>query len=149
MNFQFKNFDLAILFQGAAGALLPFGTESGDIGNYMKYSHDNRWTIDHPSATDPRLAIRGDTYYTGGNFGANTYFLYNKNYLRLKNVELAYNIPMQVSKKVGLNGIRLYVNGLNLITWDKYKIFDPETDNGALSYYPQARVINTGVRLTF
>ena len=56
---------------------------------------------------------------------------------------------MQVSKKIGLNGIRLYVNGLNLITWDKYKMFDPETDNGALSYYPQARVINTGIRLTF
>ena len=149
MSFQFKNFDLAILFQGAAGALLPFGTESGDIGNYLEYSHDNRWTIDNPSSTDPRLAIRGDTYYTGGNFGANTYFLYNKNYLRLKNVELGYNVPMQVSKKIGLNGIRLYVNGLNLITWDKYKMFDPETDNGALSYYPQARVINTGIRLTF
>jgi TonB-dependent starch-binding outer membrane protein SusC len=149
MNFQYKNFDLSILFQGAKGALLPFGTESGDIGNYMRYSHDNRWTIDNPSSTDPRLAIRGDTYYTGGNFGANTYFLYSKDYLRLKNVELGYNVPIQVTKKIGLNGLRLYVNGLNLVTWDKYKIFDPEADNGAGSYYPQARVINTGVRLTF
>jgi len=149
MNFQFKNFDLSILFQGATGALLPFGTESGDIGNYMQYSHDNRWSIDNPSSTDPRLAIRGDTYYTGGNFGANTYNLFNKNYLRLKNLELGYNVPMQASKKVGLSGLRIYVNGLNLITWDKQKIFDPESDNGAGSYYPQARVINTGIRLTF
>jgi TonB-dependent starch-binding outer membrane protein SusC len=153
MNFQYKNFDLSILVQGATGALLPFGTESGDIGNYLKYSHDHRWTIDNPSATDPRLAIRNDTYYTNRtnpySFGNNTYNLFNKNYIRLKNVELGYNVPVQLSRKVGLTNLRIYVNGLNLLTWDNYKIFDPETDNGAGSYYPQARVINTGVRLTF
>ncbi|HEX5168383.1 MAG TPA: TonB-dependent receptor [Cyclobacteriaceae bacterium] len=149
MNFQFRNFDLAILFQGAAGALLPFGTESGDIGNYMKYSHDHRWTIDNPSSTDPRLAIRNDTYYTGGEYAANTYNLFNKNYLRLKNVELGYNFPTNVISGLWLTNLRLYVNGLNLITWDKYKIFDPEADSGSLQYYPQSRVITAGVRLTF
>ena len=149
MNFQYKNFDLSILFQGATGALLQFGTESGDIGNYLKYSYDHRWTIDNPSSTDPRLAIRGDTYYTGGNYGSNTYFLYNKNYIRLKNVELGYNVPTAVGKKAGISNLRVYVNGLNLVTWDKYKIFDPEATNGAGSYYPQARIINTGLRLTF
>jgi TonB-linked SusC/RagA family outer membrane protein len=149
MNFQYRNFDLSILLQGATGALLPFGTESGDIGNYLKYSYDHRWTIDNPSSTDPRLAIRNDTYYTGGEYSRNTYYLYNKNYLRVKNVELGYNFPAALTKKVGINNLRLYVNGLNLITWDKYKIFDPETTNGAGSYYPQARVINTGLRLTF
>jgi TonB-linked SusC/RagA family outer membrane protein len=151
MNFQYKNFDLAILFQGATGALLAFGTESGDIGNYLKYSYDHRWTIDHPSSVDPRLAIRGDTYYTGGNFGSNTYFLYNKNYIRLKNVELGYNFSSGLIQKIGLSNLRLYVNGLNLVTWNKYKnkLFDPETTNGGGQYYPQARVINTGLRLTF
>jgi len=153
MNFTFKNFDLSILFQGATGALLPFGTESGDIGNYLKYSHDNRWSIDNPSSTDPRLAIRNDTYYTSRStatsYGNNTYFLFNKNYIRLKNIELGYNLPTQVVAKVHLTGLRFYVNGLNLLTWDKYKIFDPESTNGAGSYYPQARVINTGLRLTF
>jgi TonB-dependent starch-binding outer membrane protein SusC len=149
MNFTYKNFDLAILLQGATGALLFFGTESGDIGNYLKYSHDNRWSIDNPSNEHPRLAIRGDTYYTGGSYGANTYFLFSKNYIRIKNVELGYNVPESLYKKVGLNGARIYVNGLNLVTWDKYKIFDPEGDSGSGQYYPQARVINTGVRITF
>jgi TonB-linked SusC/RagA family outer membrane protein len=149
MNFQYRNFDLAILFQGATGALLPFGTESGDIGNYLKYSYDHRWTIDNPSSTDPRLATRNDTYYTGGEYAANTYYLYNKNYLRLKNVELGYNFPASLVDKIGLANLRVYVNGLNLITWDKYKIFDPETTTGSGQYYPQARVINTGLRLTF
>lgn len=149
LNLQYKNFDLSVLFQGATGALLPFGTESGDIGNYLKYSYDNRWSIENPSSVHPRLASRGDTYYTGGNFGSNTYFLFNKNYIRLKNVELGYNVPKDVLTKAGLSNLRIYVNGLNLVTWDKYKIFDPETTSGSGQYYPQARVINTGVRLTF
>jgi TonB-linked SusC/RagA family outer membrane protein len=149
MNFQYKNFDLSILFQGATGAVLRFGTESGDIGNYLKYSYDHRWSIDNPSSTDPRLASRGNTYYTGGNFGNNTYFMFNKNYVRLKNVELGYTLPVEIGKKVGVHSVRFYVNGLNLLTWDKFKIWDPESVSGSGQYYPQARVINTGLRLNF
>jgi TonB-linked SusC/RagA family outer membrane protein len=149
INLQYRNFDLSILIQGATGALLQFGTESGDIGNYLKYSYDHRWSIDNPSSTDPRLAIRNDTYYTGGEYSANTYYLYNKNYVRLKNVELGYNFPKTLVSRVGLQNLRLYVNGLNLLTFDKYKIFDPETQTGSGQYYPQSRVLNTGLRLTF
>jgi TonB-dependent starch-binding outer membrane protein SusC len=149
LGLTYKSFDLSILFQGATGALLQFGTESGDIGNYLKYSNDNRWTIDNPSSTDPRLAIRGDTYYTGGNYGTNTYFLWSKNYMRLKNLELGFTVPQNLTSKIGINNVRLYVNGLNLITWDNYKVFDPETTTGSGQYYPQSRVINTGIRVTF
>ncbi|HLT74397.1 MAG TPA: hypothetical protein VKZ68_04910, partial [Ohtaekwangia sp.] len=119
------------------------------IGNYMKYSHDNRWSIDNPSSEHPRLAIRNDTWYSGGEYSNNTYNLFSKDYLRLKNIELGYNVPMAVTQRIGVSNLRIYVNGLNLVTWDKYKIFDPETTNGGLQYYPQPRVINTGVRLTF
>jgi hypothetical protein len=69
----YKNFDLSILFQGATGGLLLFNVhETGDFGNYLKYSNDNRWSVDNPSSVDPRLANRGNTYYTndGQNFGA-------------------------------------------------------------------------------
>ncbi|HEY0742365.1 MAG TPA: TonB-dependent receptor [Chryseosolibacter sp.] len=149
INASYRNFDLAILFQGAMGGLLRFGTESGDIGNYLKYSYDNRWSVDNPSSTHPRLATRGDTYYTGGNFGNNTYNLFNTNYLRLKNVEIGYNVPSGLTDKIAISGLRVYVNGLNLITWDKFKIWDPESVSGSGQYYPQARVINTGIRLTF
>jgi len=149
MNLQYRNFDLSVLFQGASGGLLRFGTESGDIGNYLKYSYDHRWTIDNPSSTYPRLATRGDTYYTGGNYGNNTFNLFNTNYLRLKNVELGYNLPSTLTEKVSIGALRVYVNALNLVTWDKFKIWDPESVSGSGQYYPQARVINTGVRLTF
>jgi len=149
INLQYKSFDLSILLQGASGALLQWGTESGDIGNYTKYNYDHRWSLDNPSSTDPRLANRGNTYYTGGNYGVNTYYLYSKNYIRLKNLELGYNMSSALTKKIGLSKFRIYVNGLNLLTWSKYNFFDPESTNGSNQYYPQSRVINTGFRVTF
>lgn len=146
---NYKNFDLSILFQGAAGGLLFIGTESGDIGNYLQYSWDHRWSVDNPSSVDPRLANRGDTYYTGGGFGNNTYWLRSSNYIRLKNVELGYNLPAAISQRVSISNLRLYVSALNLATWDKMKIYDPEATQGDGKYYPQSRLINTGIRITF
>jgi len=147
MRFGYKNFDLSILFQGATGALLSIGTESGDIGNYLKYSYDHQWTIDHPSSTDPRLANRNNTYFTGGPL--NTYFLRSSDYLRLKNVEVGYNLSPALLKRAGISAFRVYASGLNLLTWDKMKIWDPESTNSSGQYYPQARIINFGARVTF
>lgn len=144
-NFGYKNFDLSVLFQGATGGLLYIGTESGDIGNYLKYSYDHQWTIDNPSSVDPRIANRGDTYYTGNN----TYFLRSSDYLRLKNIELGYTLSDKVLKKAGINALRAYVNALNLLTWDKLKIYDPESTSGSGQYYPQAKILNAGFRVTF
>ncbi|AFK01888.1 TonB-dependent receptor plug [Emticicia oligotrophica DSM 17448] len=149
IDVRYKGFDLNILFQGAAGAAIRIQTESGDIGNFLKYSYDHRWTIDNPSSTDPRLASRGDTYYTGGNYGNNTYYLFSKDYIRLKNLELGYAIPSKFTDKVKLGNVRVYVNGLNLLTFSKNKIFDPEATAQSGVYYPQSRVINTGLSLSF
>ncbi len=149
IEMRYKNFDLNILFQGATGAAIRIQTESGDIGNYLKYSYDHRWTIDNPSSVDPRLASRGDTYFTGGNFGGNTYYLFSKDYIRLKNIELGYNLPQNILNKAKITNLRIFVNGLNLITLDKNKIFDPEATAESGVYYPQPRVINAGLSLTF
>lgn len=148
-NLQYKNFDLSILFQGATGGLLFMGTESGDIGNYLQYSYDHRWSIDNPSSVDPRLANRNNTYYSGGDGGNNTYWLRNSNYLRLKNFEVGYTLPAGLGKRAGISNLRIYANGLNLITWDKMKIWDPESTSGNGQYYPQARVLNVGARIAF
>jgi len=149
IDLDWRNFSLSVLFQGARGASVRFYTESGDIGNFLKHSHDNRWSIDNPSSTDPRLASRGDTYYSEGAFGNNTYYLFNKDYIRLKNIQLAYDLPFPLVDRIGLSGARVYVNGLNLVTWDDTNIFDPESTNLRGTYYPQAKVINVGFNLTF
>jgi TonB-dependent starch-binding outer membrane protein SusC len=150
-NFEvkYKGFDLSVLFQGATGAAIRIQTESGDIGNFLKYSYDNRWTIANPSDVHPRLASRGDTYYTGGNYGNNTYYLFDKDYIRLKNLELGYRIPKTILSKLKLSDARIYVNGSNLFTIDKTKVYDPEATAQSGVYYPQSRVINTGLSISF
>jgi len=143
---NFKGFDLAILFQGALGARQYISAgESGNIGNYLSDIYDERWTIDNPSSVDPRLANRSDQYWSGGN----TYWFRSSDYLRLKNVEIGYNIPAHITEKIGIKNARFYVNGLNLLTWSKNKVYDPESDNSLGQYYPQARVLNTGLSVSF
>jgi TonB-linked SusC/RagA family outer membrane protein len=146
---QYKNFDCSILFQGATGGLLFIGTESGTIGNFLQYAYDHRWSVDHPSSSDPRLSNRGNTYYAGGAFGLNTYWLRSSNYLRMKNLEFGYNLPAKLGQKAGISNLRLYVNGINLVTFDKMKIWDPESTRSDGQYYPQARILNLGARVTF
>lgn len=146
LNMAWKNFDLAVLFQGAAGARQYVSAgESGNIGNYLLDIHDNRWTIDNPSSVHPRIANRSDQYFSGGN----TYWFRSSDYIRLKNFELGYNLPAHLTEKVGVKNLRLYFNGINLFTWDKLKVYDPESDNSTGQYYPQARIISTGLNVTF
>jgi TonB-linked SusC/RagA family outer membrane protein len=150
ISLQYKNFDCSILFQGATGGLLYIGTESGDIGNYLKYTYDHQWTVANPSSVDPRIANRSNTYYTDqGNAGWNTYYIRNSDYLRLKNIEIGYTLPAGLGKKAGINNLRIYVNALNLFTWDKMKIYDPESTSSNGQYYPQAKIVSGGLRVTF
>ncbi len=146
---DYRGFDLNILIQGATGARIPIATESGDIGNYLKWSHDNRWSIDSPSSEHPRLASRGDTYYTGGAFGNNTYNLFDKDYVRLKTVEIGYTLGNDTFGDNGIQGLRVYASGFNLLTFAKQDIYDPEATISTGVFYPQSRVLNLGVNVTF
>ena len=145
---SYGGFDLNLLFQGARGASLRVQTESGDIGNYLQYSYENRWSIDNPSSEHPRLASRGDTYYTGGNYGQNTYWLFSKNYVRLKNAELGYTLPTGLTDRFRLGSLRAYINGFNLVTFSELDFFDPESTSATGVYYPQSRIINLGFNVT-
>jgi TonB-dependent starch-binding outer membrane protein SusC len=146
INLAFKNFDLAVLFQGALGARQYVSAgESGNIGNYLLDIYENRWTIDNPSSVHPRIANRSDQYFSGGN----SYWFRSSDYLRLKNLELGYNLPQNLTEKIGVRNLRLYMNGLNLLTWDKLKVYDPETVSATGQYYPQARIISAGLNVTF
>ena len=79
----------------------------------------------------------------------NTYWYRNTNYVRLKNIQLGYTLPTTMISKVGLKTARLYVNAINLVTWDSFKVFDPETDNQDGTVYPQKKTFNIGVNLSF
>jgi hypothetical protein len=70
-------------------------------------------------------------------------------YIRAKNVKLSYTLPESVIGKVGIKYAQVFISGMNLFTWDNYKIFDPENDSNSGSIYPQRRLFNVGVNLTF
>ena len=145
LGLQYKNFDLSVLFQVSRGAEVFLQTESGTIGNYLQYTYDHRWTIDNPSSVDPRTVDRNNQYFSN----RNTYYMLNMDYIRLKNFEIGYSLPSSIGRKAGINNLRVYVNGLNLATWAKQKIYDPESTSSNGQYYPQARIINTGLTVTF
>ena len=107
---QYRNFDLSVLFQVATGAEIFLQTESGTIGNYLQYTYDHRWTLDNPSSVDPRTVDRNNQYFSN----RNTYYMMSTNYIRLKNLEIGYSLPVNITKKVGINNLRVYANGLNL-----------------------------------
>jgi TonB-linked SusC/RagA family outer membrane protein len=146
LDLQYKGFDFSVLFQGAAGARSYIRTQSGDFGNFLTDFADGRWTTENPSSEKPRTFNREDEYWISQR---NTYWYRSTDYVRLKNIQLGYTLPGTMISKVGLKTARIYVNAINLLTFDSFKVFDPETDNQDGTVYPQKQTFNVGVNLTF
>lgn len=147
--FTFRQFDLNVLLQGAYGgtrwlegtSAWAFSSNSSVLADYM----DKRWTDanPNPNASYPKLSSSNNV----NNNQRSTFWLRSSNYLRIKNAEIGYTLPKLLVKRIRLNNVRLFVNGLNLYTWDKLKIFDPETSD-SFGDYPQQRVVNFGLNIS-
>ncbi|GAA4305349.1 TonB-dependent receptor [Compostibacter hankyongensis] len=147
VSLQYKQFDLSLLVQGAAGSQKYITIEGGETGNYYKLWADNRWTPEHPSSTYARAWDYKDPYW---DVQPNTYWLYPSDYIRLKNIELGYSLPEKINSKINIEGLRIYINSLNPFTISdltRKKLMDPEALNNYS--YPLQRVINMGLTLTF
>ncbi len=144
-NFQYKNFDLNLFFQGQTN-VYHYDSQFDDLGtsdnnNAFVARAKNHWTVDNPNGTMPRA----DSY----SYGTTTFFLYDATFVRLKTAELGYTLPKNIASKIKMNDVRIYVSGFNLLTWAKeIKWEDPELSGDAL-YYPQQRVLNIGINLKF
>jgi TonB-linked SusC/RagA family outer membrane protein len=145
-NLQYRGFDLSVLIQGALGAVRYISTESGEIGNFLQSFAENRWTDANPNASGPRTFNRSNEYWVGQ---ANTYWLRSTDYVRLKNIELGYNLPASIIRKAGIQNFRVYVNAYNFLTWSRMKDFDPELGAGSGQGYPLQKTINFGASVTF
>ena len=78
----------------------------------------------------------------------NSYFVQDGSYIRLRNVEVAYQIPRAICQKLGISNLRIFVNGTNLLTWDKLNgLTDPESRNS--NSYPIMKVFNLGLNIRF
>tara|TARA_R110002020_G_scaffold85914_5_gene211769 strand:- start:4484 stop:7603 length:3120 start_codon:yes stop_codon:yes gene_type:complete len=151
INLDYKNFDLLIFSQGAAGNKIFQGLRRLDItnANYQTAAL-GRWTGEGTSNSYPRLSNSDNN----NNFSnPSDFFLEKGDYLRLKTVQLGYTLPADAIQRVGLSRLRIYVTGENLVTFTKYTGFDPEIGGGVFGidrgYYPQAITGLLGVNLQF
>lgn len=145
-----KGFDVSFLFQGAAGAYRPIqGTGMWEFfqGGKVSDIHLGRWTPETAAtATYPALHYGA----SANNFRFSSFFMDNAGYLRLKNAELGYTFKnVRITKDKGFNSIRVYANGINLLTWTKARLLDPENFSGYGAVYPPTRVINFGLSVRF
>lgn len=145
---SYKNFDLTILLQGQARSVQYVLTEAGEVGNYFNSWAENRWSPSNPDGTYPRVDVRTSSSINGGLY-RNDFWLYNTSFMRIKNVELGYNVPSAVSQKLKLANARIYVSAFNLATFSKVKDFDPEGQSESAQFYPQQQIFNAGVNLKF
>jgi len=160
INLSYKKFDLAMLFQGAAGAVVYVNSDGGTFTNFRKSLLDGRWSPTNPTGNIPRTPNRGNYYWD--NTG-NTFFLHKTDYVRLKTLQFGYTLDTKSLEKTGIKFVRVYVSGQNLLTWcPGLKDFDPELGaNTAPSdlknaipgisggNYPLSRVVSMGLTVTF
>jgi TonB-linked SusC/RagA family outer membrane protein len=145
----YKQWELSMLWQGAAKVWQYVFWESGSIGNFTQDYFDNRWTPQNINSKYPRVYDRQATEL-GQN---NTFWLKDASYLRLKNIELSYTLPKTAVDKLPIKGLRVFVSAYNLLTFTGLKDIDPETVAGSQGFAawstPQSRVYNFGFNLTF
>lgn len=157
-GFQYKNFDFSVLLQGATkssillngAAVFDFPQFEQDKIGRVKKMHLDRWTPE-TAATAKYPALHYGTHDNNKN-GNSSLFLYDASYLRLKNVEIGYNVSPKLLRKFHVQQARIYVQGLNLLTFDKLGDvdIDPETKSGdGASWYPIQKVFNFGIDITF
>ncbi len=157
ITLQYKGFDISFLFQGAAntsvlltdGSVWDFPQYDQDKLGKVRPMHLDRWTPETAeTAKYPALHMGA---HTNNKNNQSSLFLYDAKYIRLKNVEVGYNLPRNLLRKTGLKQVRLYAQAQNLITWDGLGDVDIDPEVGQTSgyWYPVLKVMNFGVDVTF
>jgi TonB-linked SusC/RagA family outer membrane protein len=152
-SFEYKDFDLSMLFTGAFGHEIFNGTQRQDL-RYTNRTDAilDRWTGEGTSNEIPRYTWID----VNNNYRVSDLYIEDGSYLRLKNIQLGYTLPKSILTKIKTSVWRFYVSAENLLTITKYTGTDPEI--GAMSsfdigidraVYPQARTFRVGTTITF
>ncbi|HMF72424.1 MAG TPA: SusC/RagA family TonB-linked outer membrane protein [Flavitalea sp.] len=160
INARFKGFSLSIVLAGASMQSFLRDVELKNpfqnTGNSPHYMFDDRWHRQDPY--DPKSAWVAGTYpatrrdnTSHMNFQFNDFWLTNIKYLRLRNIELGYDLPKTLLKRVGTSRVRIYVNATNLFTIDNVSDLeiDPEITSSGGLVYPQQKLLTFGFNVSF
>lgn len=162
MQANYKNFDLTLFFQGAGGHSVILGGDfmypfiQQGLGSGFNFWLDH-WRLSDPTDPSsewipgkmPSLRVAGES----NNTKTSTWTRNRADYLRLKTLEIGYTLPKSWLKRIGIENLRVYMNGYNLLTFTRneglMEYMDPENSNTSFRYYPQTKSYNFGVNLTF
>lgn len=152
-SIEYKQFDLSLLLIASLGNDIFNGAQRQDL-RYTNRSEDilDRWTGEGTSNTIPRYTWID----VNNNYRVSDLYIEDGSYMRLKNIQVGYNLPKSVLSRIGASNWRFYISGENLLTLTGYSGADPEI--GAMSsfdigidrgIYPQARIFRFGTTITF
>ena len=150
MSATWKGFDVNLHFQGAGKSsffidgfgVRPFS--GGDWGNILTDVVGNYWSLgtnENPDAKYPRLTWQNNS----NNNRESTYWLRDGSYLRLKTVEVGYTLPKNISRAILMNNVRIFFIGTNLLTFSKFKLWDPEMGSSNGQQYPLSKILTLGL----
>jgi TonB-linked SusC/RagA family outer membrane protein len=154
----YKGFDITAFFQGQTRVTFfinpnttsPFipSPNSSIAGNTQLLSDyaNNHWSEENQNlyALYPRLGVnRADLE---NNLQSSTWWMRDGSFMRLKSLDIGYTLPTRILKKAKLSNCRIYFNGLNLLTWSPFKMWDPELGGNGFNY-PIQKVFNVGINV--
>ena len=151
LNLQYKSFDFTTFLQGVSKYSSNYA-EQGVYeyiirGTYFNY-HKSAWTPERyangEKITYPALSTRRNV-----NHVANDFFIMDRSFIRLRNIELAYTLPKEALKVLGVKRLRVYASAQNLFTWDNLRMGHLDPENNDPIGYPQTRMTNFGMSITF
>lgn len=149
-----KGLDVSFFFQGVGNVtgFLDGNPVNGFEQNaYMAGVFEdivvNRWRPENPdpNAKYPRMALE----VSQNNKQLGTHKQRDMSFMRLKNAEIGYTIPKQITNKIRVSTLRIYIQGVNLLNYAKFDLWDPEIGNSQGAVYPNMRTISCGVNLNF
>ncbi|MDP4269651.1 MAG: SusC/RagA family TonB-linked outer membrane protein [Bacteroidota bacterium] len=148
---KYKSFDLSVLVEGVGkwnSVYSGMGVWENAYDGVYGSLHRNAWTEERWNNGE-KITAPALTTGTSTSFQYSDYYVYNRSYVRLKNVELGYTLPTNMTKRFGVESLRFVLSGQNLLTWDHMKSndFGPEADS--YQQIPVYRVYNIGIRANF
>ncbi|MDR0510703.1 MAG: TonB-dependent receptor [Rikenellaceae bacterium] len=155
-SMQWRNFDLSFLFQGVANttimlkgaSLQTFSAPSASAYGFYEDVYYNIWTLDNPNPN--AIYPRASTVSNNNNYQNSTLWQRDISYVRLKNASIGYRLPQSFTRgRLKIQDVHLYLQGVNLLTFTGFKLFDPEIDDQQGAKYPPVRVISFGLNINF
>ncbi|MBO9611227.1 MAG: SusC/RagA family TonB-linked outer membrane protein [Dyadobacter sp.] len=155
LSAKYKQFDLSAFFQGVGHVTRIIGGDplqgpQGSIlvnGQILADAAEKRWSLHNqdPNAEYARMSLA----YNENNRQASTFYQKNMRFIRLKNAEIGYTIPKSIVTRARVSTVRIYAQAVNLFTFSKFKLWDPELNASFGNIYPQMKTVSFGASLNF